>query len=258
MAFAEELADAARAETLVRFRAGAQVRDKEGPIFDPVTDADKKAEQAIRRKIDAVYPAHGVLGEEYGERRGDGPWRWVIDPVDGTRAFICGAPSWVTLIALEYDGASVFGVIDQPFTDERWIGRKGETFFKRAGRSRACRTSGVAELAKARLSTTDPRAVGYFSSKEATAFARLAAETQVERFSLDAYAYGLLAIGELDLVAEATLQRHDYAALTPVVEGAGGVITNWRGEPAGSDPRGEILAAATPGLHAAAMAVLSG
>lgn len=259
-AFIEELADLARAQTLPRFRDGADISDKEGPIFDPVTDADKKAEGAIRDRIAAVYPAHGVLGEEYGESKGEGPWRWVIDPVDGTRAFVCGAATWTTLIALEYEGASVLSVIDQPFIDERWIGRKNETIFKRAGEQQVCKTSSVKGLAKARLSTTDPRPpnAAYFTKEEAATFERLANETQVERFSMDAYAYGLLAFGELDLVVETSLQRHDYASLVPVVEGAGGVITNWRGEPVGSDARGETLAAATPELHAAAMAALAG
>lgn len=262
-AFAERLADAARAETLVHFRNDTTVSDKTGPIFDPVTDADRNAERRIRDLIAQSNPDHGVLGEEFGETKGDGPWRWVVDPVDGTRAFICGIATWTTLIALEHDGAAVLGVIDQPHTDERWIGlrsgeKNGETLFRRGGTFRPCRTSGVTDLDKARLSTTDPRAAGgYFTEPEAAAFARLAARTRVQRFSMDAYAYGLLALGELDLVVETSLQRHDYAALGPVVEGAGGVITNWRGEPLGADARGETIAAATPELHAAAMALLN-
>lgn len=261
-AFAERLADAARVETLPHFREGAAVTDKTGPVFDPVTDADRNAERAIGELIGKTHPDHGILGEEFGETKGRGPWRWVLDPVDGTRAFVCGVPTWTTLIALEYDGAPVIGVIDQPFTDERWIGRlsdgKGETLFRRGGASRTCRASGMTDISRARLSTTDPRPVGgYFDEAEANAFARLAAAAQVQRFSMDAYAYGLLALGELDIVAETSLQRHDWAALKPVVEGAGGVITNWRGEPLGSDLRGETLAAATPGLHEKAMAALT-
>jgi myo-inositol-1(or 4)-monophosphatase len=244
--FAERLADLARNETLSYFRAGGAVRDKKGPVFDPVTDADREAERAIRDAIVKTYPRSGVLGEEYGETPGEGPWRWVVDPVDGTRAFISGAATWTTLIALEFEGRPVIGLIDQPYLNERWIAAQGRTAFRRGGGTADCKTSGVEDLAKARLSTT-----------EAAAFARLSQKTLVQRFSMDAYAYGLLALGALDLVVEAGLSRHDYAALGPVVEGAGGVITNWRGAPLGTDARGETLAAATPALHAAAMAVLN-
>ena len=255
--FARRLADAARRETLPRFRAGAAVANKAGAAFDPVTDADREAERAIAALVAETYPHHGLIGEEFGERAGDGPYRWVVDPVDGTRAFVCGAASWTTLIALQKDGASVLGLIDQPFTDERWIGFDGGAQFIRGGDAIDARTSGLTDISKARISTTDPRADGYMSAREFDAFARLAAASRVARFSLDAYAYGLLAIGELDIVAETSLQLHDYAALKPVIEGAGGVVSNWRGEAVGSDDRGEMLAAATPDLHAAALEILS-
>lgn len=255
-AFAERLADAARAETLPRFRAGAAVAAKPGLLFDPVTDADREAERALRRMIEAAYPGHGIIGEEFGAERAEAALRWVIDPVDGTRAFMCGVSTWATLIGLEQDGAPALGLIDQPFTDERWLGGGGRATYRRAGALRACRTSGVTDLARARLSTTDPRREGYFTGEEADAFARVAARAQVARFSLDAYAYGLLAIGEIDLVIEASLQHHDYCALAPVVEGAGGVITGWRGEALGADPRGRVVAAASPALHEAAIELL--
>jgi len=182
----------------------------------------------------------------------------VLDPVDGTRAFLCGAPSWATLIALEYKGVPVLGLIDQPFTAERWIGYNGAAQFTREGAGVAASTSGCRDISKARVSTTDPLATGYFSDAEAAAFARVAKASRVARFSLDAYAYGLLAIGELDLVIESALKRHDYAALIPIVEGAGGVVTNWRGEAPGTDDAGELIAAATPELHEAALALLAG
>mgnify|MGYP000557229955 CR=1 FL=1 len=255
--FAERLADAARSETLPRFRAGAAIDNKLSLAFDPVTDADREAERVQRDMIRAVYPKHGVIGEEFGSENSGAEWRWVLDPVDGTRAFICGVASWTTLIALEKDQTPVVGVIDQPFTDERWIGADGETRYAKGGRESPCRTSGAAALASARLSTTDPRQAGYFNAEEERAFARIAERAQVCRFSLDAYGYALLAMGELDLVIESGLQRHDYAALIPVVEGAGGVITNWRGDPLGTDARGETLAAATPELHQAALGVLN-
>lgn len=254
--FAGRLADAARCETLPRFRAGAPIFNKAGALFDPVTDADREAERVLRRMIEAVYPKHGIIGEEFGAVRADADYRWVIDPVDGTRAFMCGAATWATLIAVERGAAPALGIIDQPFTDERWTGGAGRAQFRHGGETRLCRTSGVTDIARARLSTTDPRREAYFSADEAAAFAAVAAKAQVARFSLDAYAYGLLAIGELDLVVEASLKRHDFSALAPVVEGAGGVITGWKGEPLGDCASGRVIAAATRELHEAALALL--
>lgn len=260
-AFAEELAGAAARETLPRFRRGVSIvnklEEKPGDDFDPVTDADREGERAIRALIEKVYPDHGVLGEEFGERKGSGPWRWVLDPVDGTRAFMCGGATWTTLIALEYEGAHVLGLIDQPFTDERWLAFNGVTRYARGGKSETVRTSGLKDISKARVSTTDPLATGYYTEREAAGYARVAAASRVARYSMDAYAYGLLAAGELDIVLETSLQRHDYAALVPVIEGAGGAVTNWRGEKVGADDRGEILAAATPALHEQALALLN-
>jgi len=256
--FAGRLADAARAETMPRFRAGQEVSNKAGIWFDPVTDADREAERAVRRMVNAVYPRHGVIGEEFGAEREDAEFRWIIDPVDGTRAYVCGVATWATLIALESRGRPVIGLIDQPFSDERWLGHGGRANYRRRGVESACRTSGVKDLKRARLSTTDPRREAYFTGDEAEAFAAIAARTQVARFSLDAYAYGLLALGEIDLVVESSLKRHDYSALAPVVEGAGGVITGWKGEPLGEDKRGRVLAAASPELHEAALEILRG
>ena len=148
-------------------------------------------------------------------------------------------------------------MIDQPFTDERWIGFEGRTVYAHGDSRTDAKTSGVTKVSKARLSTTDPRKTAYFTSGEAAAFERVAGKAQVCRFSLDAYAYALLAIGELDLVIEAGLKHHDFAALVPVVTCAGGVISNWTGEALGSDERGTVLAAATPELHAAALELLA-
>lgn len=254
--FAERLADAARAETLPRFRDGGTVADKGGAQFDPVTEADREGERAIRALIAANFPQHGVIGEEFGAEREDAEWRWVLDPVDGTRAFMCGAATWATLIALEHCGAPVAGIIDQPFTDERWIGAGGATSYRRGGQERRCRASAVEMLSEARISTTDPRNTAYFSAEEAKAFLAVANRCRVARFSLDAYAYGLLALGMLDLVIESSLKHHDYAALKPVVEGAGGVITGWDGAPLGACSRGRIIAAATPALHESALKLL--
>jgi len=255
-AFADTLAQVARAQTLPRFRNNSTIFNKAGPQFDPVTDADREAERVIREMIGAVYPAHGIIGEEFGSVNSEEALRWVLDPVDGTRAFVCGMPTWTTLIALECEKFPVVGLIDQPYTDERWLARDGETYFRHGEKEIRCSTSGLEDLQKARIATTDPSPMAYFTEKEAAAFDRLSQITRLARYSMDAYAYGLLAIGEFDLVVEAGLQHHDYAALRPVVEGAGGVMTNWNGEPVGSDDRGEALAAATPELHAAALEVL--
>ncbi len=254
--FAERLSEAARAETLPRFRAGGAVFNKAGILFDPVTDADREAERQQRRIINAIYPHHGILGEEFGKENPDAVDRWVLDPVDGTRAFVCGIPTWTTLIAFERHKDPLVGLIDQPFMDERWIGDGEKTIYKRGDSAIEASVSQTTLLSKARLATTDPRRSAYFTSDEADTFAQLANAAQLTRFGMDAYAYGLLAIGELDLVVEAALARHDFAALVPVIANAGGVITNWAGAPAGADDRGQILAAATPALHAEAMAIL--
>ncbi|MBY0422946.1 MAG: hypothetical protein K2Q06_11630 [Parvularculaceae bacterium] len=261
---AERLADAARAETLPRFRDGGAIVDKgavekhgRAGLFDPVTEADREGERAIRALIRERHPDHGVVGEEFGAENADAEWRWVLDPVDGTRAFICGAATWATLIALEHQGKPVLGVIDQPFTDERWIGGPDGASWRRAGETRPCRASGAERIAEARISTTDPRDTAYFSAPESAAFLRLAAACRVARFSLDAYAYGLLALGQLDLVVESGLKHHDYAALVPVVGGAGGVISDWAGAPLGGCARGRVVAAATPKLHDAALSMLA-
>lgn len=258
IAFAGRLADAARAQSLPRFRAGLEVTSKPGALFDPVTDADREAERLLRRMIADQYPDHGVIGEEFGAERADADDRWVIDPIDGTRAFVCGVATWATLIGFERRAAPVLGVIDQPFTDERWTGRRGATIYSRRGQSAVCRTSGLEDISAARLSTTDPRREAYFSDTEADAFARVASRTRVARFSLDAYAYGLLALGELDLVIESGLKHHDFSALIPVVTGAGGVITCWNGGDPAACERGSLIASASEALHREALNILNG
>ncbi|MCR9166218.1 MAG: histidinol-phosphatase [Nannocystaceae bacterium] len=256
--FAHRLADAARHETLPRFRTALAVDNKEDDAFDPVTDADREAERAIRALIESEQPEHGILGEEFGLHLPGAYHRWVLDPIDGTRSFICGAPTWTTLIALEAQEQPALGIIDQPYIGERWCGTPQGTTFTHAGSVRVARTSGCTRLAEARISTTDPRSLAYFSKAEGAAFDRLAAVCKLARFSMDAYAYALLAVGQLDLVVESGLAHYDYAALAPVVMGAGGVISNWSGERFDASAGGHLLAAATPELHAAARAVLAG
>ena len=257
MAFAERLADAARGQTLPRFRKSGAVENKAAKDFDPVTDADRAAERIIRHHIKGTYPDHAVIGEEFGVETSDSAYSWVIDPIDGTRAFVCGVPSWTTLIALQRSGESVIGLIDQPYTDERWIAGPDQHGYVHGDDMTPLATSGCEDLSQARVSTTDPRNCAYFSDDEAAAFARVAGESQVCRFSLDAYAYGLLAIGQLDLVIESGLALHDFAALAPIVTAAGGVVTNWRGGAVSDADGGRIIAAATPALHGAALKLLA-
>lgn len=253
-AFARRLAAAARSETLERFRKNVKVYEKESDGFNPVTEADRQAEQVIRSMIADTCPDHGIIGEEYGAHRPDASWRWVIDPVDGTQAFICGATTWMTMIALERDGRPVLGLMEQPFTDECWVGVNGRTQYFHKGRCSRCRTSAVTALPDARLATTDPRAEdAYFTKSQAAVFSVLSSKVRVSRFSFDGYAYALLASGGLDLVIDAGLALHDYAALVPVVTGAGGIVTDWQGRTPGSDESGCILASATPALHRAAL-----
>jgi len=252
------IAELGAAEALQSFRTGVAVDNKAGPeAFDPVTQADRCAEKVILAAIEAEFPDHGILGEEFGESNAGARWRWVIDPIDGTRGYMCGTPTWTTLLAVEHEGEPVVGVIVQPHIGETWLGRPGRTDYFGPRSSGLVRTAPVRELSAARLSTTDPRSqpIGYFRPFEASAFAALGAKVQVARFGHDAYAYALLASGGLDLVVETGLQRYDIAALIPVVEGAGGRITDWDGGPASGASR--VVAAANAVLHDAALDALN-
>jgi histidinol phosphatase-like enzyme (inositol monophosphatase family) len=241
MRFAERLADAARAETLPRWRTGCAAADKnEGGAWDPVTEADREAERAMRRLIEAEFPDHGIQGEEFPEKAGQGRWCWSLDPVDGTRSFVCGLPSWTTLIALLEDGRPVLGIIDAPAMDERYAGPDG-----------ARTTSGCTALAEARLSTTDPY---LFSAAETEAWNRVRRHARTTRYGLDAYGYARVAAGSLDLDFVAGLTPHDNTALIPVVRAAGGAIGDWQGRQDFSG--GRVIAAATPELYAAAVEIV--
>jgi myo-inositol-1(or 4)-monophosphatase len=267
--FALQLAELAAQETVPRFRNGIGVDNKLKEDFDPVTEADKQAEKVIRQSIEQHYPEHDILGEEFGASDNGSSWRWVLDPVDGTRAFICGVPSWTTLIALEYEFQPVLGVIAQPYMNECWVGAATAdgTQLRRQGISQSALVSGLTELSAARVTTTDPRGTAYFTPDEAAAFEKVATASRVQRFGLDAYGYALLASGEFDLVIEAGLQRYDAAALVPVVENAGGIVTDWSGNPIGENwenaaaedgKRGQIIAAASRELLDQALPLLAG
>ncbi len=216
----------------------------------PVTRADREAEAAIRLILQTERPGDGFFGEESGAIQGHSGLTWVIDPIDGTKAFVCGKPLFGTLIALLEGDTPILGVIDQPITGERWLGARGQTTMLNGN---TVRTSRVNALALARLATTSPR---LFTPEDADSFLALSGATGITSYGGDCYNYALLATGMIDLVAETQLKLYDYAALIPVIEGAGGVVTGWDGQAVGADHDGTILAAATPALHEAALASL--
>jgi histidinol phosphatase-like enzyme (inositol monophosphatase family) len=252
--FAHRLADASGDVIRPWFRITLDVTDKgTGRAgFDPVTEADKEGENELRRLIKATYPAHGIVGEEHGREPGTDPLTWVLDPIDGTRAFICGMPQWGTLIALNDGKKPILGVLDQPVTGERWSGHSGQAQFTAASKTRAIKTRPCADLASAILTTTHP--TGYFTKPEQDAFQALAGEVKMTRYGGDCYAYGLLAMGFIDLVIESSLKPWDVQALIPIVEGAGGLFTSWDGGDA--QEGGRVIAAGDARVHAAALEVL--
>jgi len=237
-AFAIELAREAARVTLPYFRSGVGHEDKGGAAgFDPVTAADREAEAAIRRLIAERHPDHGVIGEEHGEDRPDAEHVWVLDPIDGTRAFIAGLPLWTTLIALRVAGRPVVGVIAQPYLDEIFVGGPSGARLLRGGAETPLAVRPCERLNDAIISTTDP---DIFTGSERGAWTQVRAAARLARLGCDAYAYAMVAAGRIDLVAEAGLKPWDWSALVPVIEGAGGRVVNWRGE--APDEGGQILA----------------
>ena len=214
------------------FRAEHGMVDKGKRGFDPVTEADKGAERAIRRLIAERYPDHGVIGEEYGEDRPDAEFVWVLDPVDGTRAFIAGLPVWTTLIGLRFQGRPVLGSIGQPFLGEVFIGHAGGSRLVTANGERPLQVRACPDIRQAIIATTDPE--GCFDGAELGAWTQVRAAARLARLGCDAYAYAMVAQGTMDLVVEAGLQPWDIEAAIPLIEGAGGLVTNWRGQPVGA------------------------
>lgn len=242
--FARRLADAAREAILPLFRSAETVAEnKLDAGYDPVTEADRAAERAMRQLIEAERPQDGIQGEEYGVKQTESGLVWYLDPIDGTRAFVAGLTSWTTLIGLAVEDRPMLGVIDQPWLDERYFGVGGEAWLEARGVRTPLKASGCVKLTEAVLSTTD-----YFllTPPERGAFEHLRATARLTRYGLDAYAYARLAAGTIDMVAETGLQAHDVAALFPIIEGAGGVVTDWSGGPAKLG--GQIVAAASQPL----------
>jgi histidinol phosphatase-like enzyme (inositol monophosphatase family) len=255
IAFAGRLADASGAVIRPFFRQRIEVVHKPGVrAFDPVTEADKGGERAIRAIIERDRPDDGILGEEYGEKSGKSGLRWVLDPVDGTRAFITGRHEWGSLIALEDNDVPVLGILDQPVLGERYLGVNGRAVLLEGEKRTSLKVRECAEIKDAILCATDPSA--YFSPEQQAAFGRVRSAVRMTRFGGDCYLFAALALGFVDIIIEAGFNRWDVAALIPLVEGAGGIITDWSG---GSAISGEtILACGDKRIHEEAIKLLQG
>lgn len=248
-AFLLELNRASADQILPLFRAENGLEDKGGARgFDPVTAADKNAEAAIRKLIAERYPEHGVIGEEYGADRPDAEFVWVIDPVDGTRAFIAGLPVWTTLIGLRFQGRPLIGSIGQPYVGEVFIGHAGGSRLVARGTETPLRVRPCRALDQAIIATTDP---AIFQGPERDAWRALRTSVRLARLGCDAYAYAMVAMGTLDLVVETGLKSWDIEAARALIAGAGGVVCDWTGEDVGGDG-GQMLIAGDASLIAAA------
>jgi histidinol phosphatase-like enzyme (inositol monophosphatase family) len=241
-AFLLELNAAASAVTLPLFRADLSVENKGGPdkAFDPVTAADRGAEVAIRRKIAERFPDHGVIGEEYGEDRPGAEFVWILDPVDGTRAFVAGLPLWTHLIGLRYQGEPLLGLIGQPYLDEIYLGAPSGSRLISRGATTPLKVRACPRLTDATIASTDPH--GYLSGAELGAWSQVRAAARMVRLGGDAYIFALLASGRIDLVIESSLKLWDIDPIVPVIENAGGVVANWRGQRVGRYG-GQVVAA---------------
>lgn len=238
--------------TLLYFRNSLRVEAKEASGFDPVTLADRECELFLRREITRTWPSHGIIGEEYDDLT-KGKYSWVIDPIDGTRAFISGLLHWGVLLALCEDGKPILGVMYQPFTGELFVGEPGSAWYQQSDKKQALETRKNVSIASATLMTTDPRL--FRESEENAAYQRLETSVRLARYGGDCYQYAMLAMGTVDLVCETRLKIWDIHALIPLVRNSGGVITDWNG----GDPTsgGRILASGSEGLHAEALKALA-
>jgi histidinol phosphatase-like enzyme (inositol monophosphatase family) len=250
LCFAAQLADESAKVVQHYFRSPISVDDKAD--LSPVTVADRESEAVMRRLIERAFPEHGIIGEEHGADRPDAPFVWVLDPIDGTKSFITGKPLFGTLIALMHEGSAIVGIISHPALGERWTGAKGRpTLFNGTpARTRPCDV-----LGKAAAYSTSPYM--FATERDAAAYERLRRRVKLALYGADCYAYGLMSSGWADLVVEGGLKVYDYCALIPVIEGSGGLITDWLGRPLGLGSDGRVLAAGDARAHAEALALLS-
>ena len=252
-AFVDRLAEISGEAILPFFRTALSVENKGRGAFDPVTAADRAGESAMRALIRRTFPEHGVIGEEFGEERGDAEYVWVLDPIDGTKSFICGMPAWGTLIALMRWGQPVYGLMHQPFVRERFSGDGAAARYRGPAGERSLAVRACARLEEAVLFTTSPLLM---NSADRRAFRRVEDKAMLSRYGGDCYAYCLVAAGHIDLVIETEIKPHDIAALIPIITGAGGLVTTWAGERAHHG--GRIIAAGDHRVHAEAMKLLAG
>lgn len=251
--FLDSLADAAAEITLPMFKKPVDVTNKGRKFaldYDPVTEADKQSEDVIRKLINQAYPDHNILGEELGqENNSKSGYTWIIDPIDGTRAYICGIPTWGTLVALNDGIRPIIGMMDQPYLKERYIGTPDASFLN--GTRITCRP--CTDLSQATISTTDPTQF-FACAEDLQAFRRVAAKARLVRNGYDCYAYAMIAAGFMDAVIESGLEPYDIQALIPIVEGAGGIVTDWAGGSAANG--GQVVASATQTLHEQILSLL--
>lgn len=256
-AFVDKLGDAASEAILPFFRTAVGMEDKSrGGRFDPVTEADRAAEVAMRRMIEATFPAHGIIGEEFGAARETAEYVWVLDPIDGTKAFISGLPTWGVLIGLLHRGRPCYGMMVQPFTQERFVGDGSHASWRGVGLGpargkRRLGTRRCANLKEATVFTTSPLLYG---DDKIGALRRIESEARLVRYGVDCYAFAMLAMGHVDCVLEAGVHAYDVVALIPIVEGAGGIVTSWTGGDASKG--GDVIASGDKRLHEEALARL--
>ena len=254
IATAAELADAAREATLLHFRRADLTADnKETERFDPVTVADRLSEERMRAILKRRRPQDGILGEEFGTEAGTSGLTWVLDPIDGTRGYLSGTPTWGVLISVRDEMGPIYGIIDQPYIRERFEGGLGRAEVNGPSGRAALRCRGARPLSEAILFSTFPE-VG--TAEEGAAFRRVVPQVRLTRYGTDCYGYALVAAGMVDLVIEAGLQAYDVQAPIAVIEAAGGIVTDWEGRPCHDG--GRVLAAANAQVHAAALALLRG
>lgn len=251
--FALKLADEAAKAILPHFRQNIPIDVKAGEHWDPVTEGDKAGERAIRHLIEAAFPSHGIIGEEYGEKKGSSGLTWVLDPVDGTRAFVIGLPTWATLIALYEDGIPRLGVMSQPFIGDVFFGNPHGSWLEHRGTRQPIRVTQGRRLSDAMVGTTAPH---LYKGPNAAALERLKAASTHMRYGLDAYSYCLLAAGHLDIAMDAALQAYDIAALIPIIRGAGGAVGSWSGHDVTKG--GDVISASSVELLEEAIAAMKG
>ncbi len=250
--FVDKLAAASGETIMPFFRSALTVENKKAGGFDPVTAADRAAEEAMRSLIRNAFPEHGILGEEYGSERSDSEYVWVLDPIDGTKSFISGMVAWGTLIGLMRFGEPVYGMMHQPFTRERFSGDSGAALYRGPAGDRKLNVRACSGLDDALLFTTSPLLM---QEKDRARFRKVEDKVKLSRYGGDCYAYCMLAAGQIDLIIETELKPYDIVALIPIIHGAGGIITTWDNGP--PQAGGRIVVAGDKRVHAAALEMLN-